>query len=112
MNIVKNPVVVVMVVAGALLPLTRPCLADEGNDPPTMAVTNDNDLQLRVSNALHSDPYLYARHIEVSVKDGNVVLNGFVTNDWELDKAVKVATEAAKPHKVIDHLELKEGGKR
>jgi hyperosmotically inducible protein len=93
--------------------MALPALAAFADDADTsIAVPTDNDLKFRVSSALHSDPYLYARHINVAVKDGSVVLTGFVANDWELDKAVRVATEAAKPHKVIDSIEIQEGGKR
>jgi osmotically-inducible protein OsmY len=78
-------------------------LADDANTAPVAS---------RVSSALHSDPYLNARHIEVTIKDGNVVLTGFVQSDWELDKAMRDATEAAKPYKVIDALKIQEGGRR
>jgi hypothetical protein len=89
------------VCAGAIGPTA---LADNGaNTPPVVS---------RVSTALHSDPYLSARHIEVTIKDGRVLLTGFVQSDWELDKAMRDATEAAKPYKVIDALKIEEGGRR
>jgi osmotically-inducible protein OsmY len=77
-------------------------------EPPV----RDSDLQFRVKSALSSDPYLYTRHIDVSVKNGQVVLSGFVGSDWELDKARRVAQEAARPAKVVDNIEIKEGGRR
>jgi osmotically-inducible protein OsmY len=102
----------VFVCAGALATPVLAGIADQADMPPQAAVASDNDLQFRVSSALHSDPYLYARHIDVSIKDGSVVLSGFVANDWELDKAIRVAAEAAKPHQVIDNIEIKQGGRR
>ncbi|HWW19331.1 MAG TPA: BON domain-containing protein [Steroidobacteraceae bacterium] len=102
------------IAAAALTSAALPAMSNDTDRSPAVAVATDNLLLFRVSSALQSDPYLYVRHIEVSLKDGAVLLTGFVTNDWELDKALRLATEAAKPHKVIDaiEIEIKEGGRR
>jgi osmotically-inducible protein OsmY len=72
----------------------------------------DRVLADRVLAALQAAPYFYAGHVDVSVRDGNVVLTGFVFNDWDLRDALRIAAEAAKPHRVIDGLDIKEGGRR
>ena len=108
----SNRVLFPLLAASALLSSALPARADGGDALPAEAIETDNSLQFRVSSALHSDPYLYARHIDVFIKDGDVVLTGFVANDWELAKAVRLATEAARPHKVVDSIEIKEGGRR
>lgn len=107
----KSSIVVSVLVLGLWLP-TLPALADDAGPESSVAVITDNSLQFRVSSALHSDPYLYARHIDVYVKDGDVVLKGFVASEWELAKALRIATEAAKPRKVVDTIEISEGGRR
>ena len=93
-----------LISALALSGLGAACRADEPAD--------DAGLAYRVESALHSDPYLYARHVDVEIKSGQVILKGFVTSDWELAKAIRVATEAAGSHKVVDNIEIKEGGRR
>jgi osmotically-inducible protein OsmY len=65
----------------------------------------------RVRSALEAAPYLYDRHIDVSVREGNVILTGFVFSDWDLRDALRIAESAAKPHRVIDGLHLEEGGR-
>jgi hypothetical protein len=110
----SNSVLSLWVAVGTLLVPALPARADDADNSTASSpvVATDNSLQFRVSSALHSDPYLYARHIDVYVKDGDVVLKGSVANDWELSKALHLATEAAKPHKVIDSIEITEGGRR
>src|ERR1700730_1411154 len=44
----------------------------------------DEQLRKRVQAALHSDPYFYDEHVNVSVKNGVVVLHGFVSSEWDL----------------------------
>jgi osmotically-inducible protein OsmY len=78
----------------------------------TGAVSAEGDLAERVRSALQAAPYLYDRHIDVSVRDGQVVLTGFVFSDWDLHDALRIASDAAKPHRVIDDLYIEEGGRR
>jgi osmotically-inducible protein OsmY len=65
----------------------------------------------RVKNALEAAPYLYDRHIDVSVREGDVILSGFVFSDWDLRDALRIAASAASPHRVIDGLHIEEGGR-
>jgi osmotically-inducible protein OsmY len=72
----------------------------------------DQQLQDKVENALRSDPYFYAAHVNVSVKNGSVVLQGFVFSDWDLRDAIRIATKAAGGGRVIDSLTIEVGGRR
>jgi hypothetical protein len=60
--------------------------------------------------ALHSDPYFYDRHVTVSVDNGAVVLQGFVSSEWDLLDAIRIANKAAGDRRVIDDLSIKLGG--
>jgi osmotically-inducible protein OsmY len=73
---------------------------------------SDRQLQEQVSNALESDPYFYAAHVFVSVKDGVIVLHGFVFSDWDLRDAIRIATRVAAGKRVVDDLEIEVGGRR
>jgi osmotically-inducible protein OsmY len=76
------------------------------------AESADQQLQLKVENALRSDPYFYDRHVDVLVEHGNVVLRGFVLSEWDLRDAIRIATKAAGGRRVIDDLTLELGGRR
>ena len=65
-----------------------------------------------MQNALHSDPYFYDEHVAVSVENGDVVLRGFVSSEWDLRDAVRIASKAAPDRRVIDNLSVKLGGSR
>jgi osmotically-inducible protein OsmY len=69
-------------------------------------------LAKRVKDALHSDPYFDDEHVTVSVENGAVVLRGFVTSDWDLQDAIRIAGRAAGDKQVVDNLSLKLGGSR
>jgi osmotically-inducible protein OsmY len=70
----------------------------------------DEKLEKRVQVALHSDPYFYDRHVTVSVDNGAVVLQGFVSSEWDLLDAIRIANKAAGDRRVIDDLSIKLGG--
>jgi osmotically-inducible protein OsmY len=70
------------------------------------------ELENRVKDALHSDPYFYDRHVAVSVENGAVVLRGFVSSEWDLRDAIRIATKAAGDARVVDNLTIKLGGSR
>jgi osmotically-inducible protein OsmY len=75
------------------------------------AVTDDQ-LRQRVKTALHTDPYFYDEHVTVSVENGEVVLRGFVSSDWDIRDALRIASKAAGGRRVIDNLSIKLGGSR
>jgi osmotically-inducible protein OsmY len=72
----------------------------------------DEKLMQRVKTALHTDPYFYDEHVTVSVENGEVVLRGFVTSDWDIRDALRIASKAAGGRRVIDDLSIKLGGSR
>jgi osmotically-inducible protein OsmY len=73
---------------------------------------SDQKLRKQVKDALHSDPYFYDEHVTVSVENGAVVLRGFVSSEWDLRDAVRIASKAAPDRRVIDNLSIKQGGNR
>jgi len=72
----------------------------------------DEKLAKRVKDALHSDPYFYDEHVTVSVENGAVVLHGFVSSEWDLRDAIRIASKAAGDRRVVDNLSIKLGGSR
>ena len=73
---------------------------------------SDADLQQRVQDALHADPYFYDGHVQVVVDRGVVYLRGLVFSDWDLRDARRIATKAALDRRVVSDLTLVEGGRR
>ncbi len=67
----------------------------------------DQELADNVQAALHADPYLYDKHIEVSIAHGDVALRGFVSNYEDLINAKKIAIKAANGRRVVDYLSIK-----
>jgi len=85
--------------------------ASFGQASNTMAATQvsaaDEQLAGNVRAALHADPFLYDKHVEVSIEHGNVVLRGFVSNYWDLLNSRKIAIKAAGERRVVDYLSIK-----
>jgi osmotically-inducible protein OsmY len=77
----------------------------------TDAVT-DAQLRQRIQDAMHADPYFNDAHVTVSVDKGVVVLGGFVTTDWDLRDAIRIANNTAGGRRVVDNISLKLGGSR
>ena len=82
--------------------------------PSTQSADSNADEKLvkRVKDALHSDPYFYDEHVTVSVENGAVVLHGFVSSEWDLRDAIRIASKAAGDRRVVDNLSIKLGGSR
>ena len=72
----------------------------------------DEDLRRRVEAALHSDPYFYDEHVTVSVDKGHVLLSGFVSSEWDLLDAMRIARKAAGNGRVSENLSINLGGRR
>ena len=66
----------------------------------------NQELRERVEAALHAEPYLYDRHVDVTVEGGAVVLRGVVFSDWDLQDALRVARRVAGNRPVVDNLSL------
>ena len=71
----------------------------------------DADLRDSVQFALHSDPYFYDAHVQVTVVHGVVHLRGLVFSDWDLRDAMRIASKAAGDRTVVDNLTIVEGGR-
>ena len=82
------------------------------NQPAVADRTADEKLRKRVKDALHADSYFYDKHVTVSVEHGAVVLRGFVSSDWDLRDAIRIASSAAGDRRVVDDLSIKLGGSR
>jgi osmotically-inducible protein OsmY len=72
--------------------------------------TTDQELRARVQAALHSEPYLYDRHIRVSADNGVVALHGLVFSAWDLQDAMRVANRTVHGKPVVDNLSIYEVG--
>jgi osmotically-inducible protein OsmY len=66
----------------------------------------DQELGKNVQAALHADPYFYDEHVSVSVDNGAVVLHGFVSSDWDIRDAMRIARKAAGQRRVVDDLRI------
>lgn len=75
------------------------------------AARGNAELRQRVAAALHAQPYLDDRHIDVSVRGGTVVLSGIVFSGWDLQDALRTARNAAGDSRVVDSLSIEEGGR-
>ena len=70
----------------------------------------DADTAARVEGALTADPYLFARHIDVSVDAGVVYLGGYVWSVEELYLARNLTASVPGVKSVSSELELMRGG--
>jgi osmotically-inducible protein OsmY len=82
----------------------------EARSTPSMLA--DQQLQEKITDALESDRYFYSAHVNVSVRNGVIVLHGFVFSDWDLRDAIKIANRAAAGNLVVDDLAIEVGGRR
>jgi osmotically-inducible protein OsmY len=92
-------------------PIPTRAASIEASSPRGADPAADEKLRKRVKAALHAAPYSYDRHITVSIKDGVVVLRGFVFSDWDLRQALNIARKAAEGRTLVDNLSIKEGGR-
>jgi hypothetical protein len=85
--------------------------ASGGAGPNTMVASQlsaaDQQLADNVQAALHADPYLYDKHIEVSIEHGDIALRGFVSNYEDMISAKKIAIKAANGRRMVDYLSIK-----
>ncbi len=94
--------------ASAVNPSQSQSQSMEGSAAQGANSTTDQDLRARVQAALDSEPYLYDRHISVSVDNGVVALHGLVFSAWDLEDAMRVANEAVHGRPVVDNLSIYE----
>ena len=76
-------------------------------ESPQTAQSSSDDLVTRVKQALHSQPALNDKHINVSMKNGKVLMTGFVTSQGDLVQALRTADKTAGSKNVINQLKIK-----
>lgn len=103
--------IAVLTLICALGSLSAQVGAQSETGPPRGDAGSDQQLVEQVEAALHGDPNISDKHITVSIKKGHIVLGGFVSDDSDRRNALRVAREAADGRKVIDNIELKQGGR-
>jgi hypothetical protein len=86
--------------------------AAAAGEAPAKTTPADQRLQEEVTDALESDRYFYSAHVNVSVRNGVIVLHGFVFSDWDLRDAIRIATRAGAGNRVVDDLAIELGGRR
>ena len=107
----KNRLVLVCAILGLGALGTGPLAKNAEADRDTSEIA-DQALVERVQAALQADPYIFNKHIRVSVENGAVVLKGFVFSDWDMRGAVRVATKAADGRRVVNNLSIKASERR
>ncbi len=79
---------------------------DSGGSNQHMQAGADSSTAARVKAALNSDPNFRAKNVDVSMKNGQVVLTGSVQDNRELLDATRIATKAAGDRKVVNNLTI------
>jgi osmotically-inducible protein OsmY len=89
--------------------LTRSTASSESIAPGSGAA--NDELRQRVAAALHAQPYLDDRHINVSVSGGRVEISGFVYSTADLVDALQTARASAAGVTVVDRLSIEREGR-
>ena len=88
-----------------------PALAQERDASGAAAdhrTANDSEVAAHVKAALRADRYFNARHVKVSMQNGEVILSGMVESDRSLQEAGQIATKAADGRNVINRLKIEQ----
>jgi osmotically-inducible protein OsmY len=107
----KHNSIITVAVAAAALALGAISTAAHAQDSSSAYADqhgSDAVVAARVKNALQSNATLDSRHIDVAVEHGEVHLKGFVQDDRTLLEANEVATKAARDHKIVNELIIKQ----
>ncbi len=73
-------------------------------------VLPDAEVKARVETAMHNDPYFLDEHVTVTVKNGVVILEGIVSDPWDLRDATRIARKIPDVKSVFNNLDLEENG--
>lgn len=71
--------------------------------------TDDAAIKANVESALQADKVLFAKHINVTVKQGEVRLGGFVEKQTDIERAKKDAEGVSGVRTVKNDMTLKQG---
>jgi osmotically-inducible protein OsmY len=99
----------------ALLALTLSLVACAAMAPAARAPVErvaDEAIAMRVKDALHRDPYLFDRHINVRVVQGVVHLDGMVWSAEDYRDTRLIAMQVPGVVAVVSDLDLVRGGAR
>jgi hypothetical protein len=67
----------------------------------------DEELERRVTTALHDDPFFYDEHVTVTVTNGIVHLEGFVLDDDDIRDALRIIRKKfPNAKRVVNELEV------
>lgn len=82
--------------------------ADTVRDEVVISADREADEQLRVKveNALQDDPYVFAAHVEIQVRDGVIFVSGSVPTVQDLRSVLRLARRVAGRRRVVNSLEL------
>ena len=70
----------------------------------------DEKTKQQVEEALHSDAFFYDEHVTVTVQNGVAMLRGIVFDDWDLRQAMRIARKIPGVRRVLNDLEISQGG--
>jgi hyperosmotically inducible periplasmic protein len=80
------------------------CAHHEGHERTGGEVLDDSAITTKVKSALLAEKDVNSFDIKVKTFDGTVQLSGFVDSQWQIDKAVMVASAVTGVQKVTNDL--------
>lgn len=78
--------------------------AHDGHERTAGAVIDDTTITTKVKSALLAEKDVNSFDIKVTTFQGTVQLTGFVDSQWQIDKAVQVATAVSGVQRVTNDL--------
>jgi BON domain len=109
-------------VFGALICWAAPVCADHAGRPSSdnldeimvtakrhKDVVPDEVLKVHVQSALHDDRYFPDMHVNVTVKNGVVYLEGVVFDDWDVRNARRIAKRIPGVRRVVSDFYVPDG---
>ena len=76
----------------------------QGHERTAHEVVDDSSITTKVKSALLAEKDVNSFDIKVKTFDGTVQLSGFVDSQWQIDKAVQVASAVKGVQKVTNDL--------
>jgi osmotically-inducible protein OsmY len=106
--ILKTEMKTAALAAGLVLGAASVALqAQDLSESQQVTQNTSGDMAARVKIALHSDPALYDKHIDVSMEKGKVVMRGFVMSAGDMEKAIKAASKTVGPKNFVNKITIK-----